>query len=139
MPVLDLGRLETGPDELVSEAGAAYREYGFCGFRNHGIPGEVIDEAYAAIAAFFAQPDVVKNSYRSVDGGQRGYTPLGTEHARDNPVPDLKEFWHTGRERGRGRRGRSSSIGRPEWRNGTEGRRWRQPAPPGERFPVATS
>jgi isopenicillin N synthase-like dioxygenase len=31
-------------------------------------------------------------------GGQRGYTPFGTEHAKDNPHMDLKEFYHVGRE-----------------------------------------
>ena len=30
--------------------------------------------------------------------GQRGYTPYKKEHAKDNPHPDLKEFWHVGRE-----------------------------------------
>jgi len=100
VPVLDLGRLEKDADALVREAGAAYREYGFCGFRNHGIPQGVIDAAYDDIRDFFALPAEVKCTYRSVDGGQRGYTPLETEHARDNPVPDLKEFWHTGREMG---------------------------------------
>ena len=100
VPVLDLARLDSNPGQLINEAGAAYREFGFCGFRNHGIPDLVIDRAYAAIHQFFALPTDIKNQYRSVDGGQRGYTPLGTERARDNPVPDLKEFWHTGREMG---------------------------------------
>jgi len=98
VPVLDLRRLESDADALVAEAGNAYREFGFCGFRNHGIPKAVTDAAYAAIHRFFALPTPTKLKYRSVDGGQRGYTPFGTERARDNPVPDLKEFWHTGRE-----------------------------------------
>ena len=98
VPVLDLRRLDAEPDGFVAEAGAAYREFGFCGFRNHGVPDAVTDAAYAAIHRFFALPAAIKLQYRSVDGGQRGYTPLGTERARDNPVPDLKEFWHTGRE-----------------------------------------
>ncbi|MDH4001721.1 MAG: isopenicillin N synthase family oxygenase, partial [Xanthomonadales bacterium] len=38
--------------------------------------------------------------YRSGAGGQRGYTPFGIEQARDQTIPDLKEFWHTGREIG---------------------------------------
>ena len=98
VPVLDLRRLDDEPGAFVAEAGAAYREFGFCGFRNHGIPAAVTDAAYSAIHRFFALPAETKLQYRSVDGGQRGYTPFGTEHARDNPVPDLKEFWHTGRE-----------------------------------------
>ena len=98
VPVLDLDRLVGDEEALVAEVGSAYREYGFCGFRNHGVPDAVIAAAYEAIHRFFALPSAAKLAYRSSDGGQRGYTPFGTEHARDNPVPDLKEFWHTGRE-----------------------------------------
>jgi isopenicillin N synthase-like dioxygenase len=45
-------------------------------------------------------PDEVKLRYRSTAGGQRGYTPFGIEQARDQSIPDLKEFWHVGREMG---------------------------------------
>jgi isopenicillin N synthase-like dioxygenase len=31
-------------------------------------------------------------------GGARGYTPFGIETAKDSRYPDLKEFWHVGRE-----------------------------------------
>ena len=34
---------------------------------------------------------------------QRGYTAFGVEHAKDNPAPDLKEFWQTGRTHKQGR------------------------------------
>jgi isopenicillin N synthase-like dioxygenase len=98
VPVLDLERLEREPDRLIREAGAAYREYGFCGFRNHGIAKGVIEQAYDVFRRFFALPEDTKLRYRSPAGGQRGYTPFGVEQARDNPVPDLKEFWHVGRE-----------------------------------------
>lgn len=100
VPVLDLERLETDGDALVAEAGRAYREYGFCGFSNHGIPDDVIAGAYRAFRAFFALPEAVKLRYRSAAGGQRGYTPFAVEQARDQAVPDLKEFWHVGREMG---------------------------------------
>lgn len=98
VPVLDLRRLETDTAALVAEAGRAYREFGFCGFSNHGIPDAVIDAAYDAFRRFFDLPPEQKNAFRSEPGGQRGYTPFGTERARDNPVPDLKEFFHVGRE-----------------------------------------
>jgi len=100
VPVLDLARLDSEPQRLAAEAGAAYREYGFCGFRNHGLPDAVIAAAYAAFKQFFALPDEIKRRYRSLGGGQRGYTPFGIEQARDQDVPDLKEFWHVGREMG---------------------------------------
>ena len=49
IPTLDLRRLATDTDAFVSELGAAYRRYGFCCFRNHGIDASLIDEAYAAV------------------------------------------------------------------------------------------
>lgn len=98
VPVLDLGRFETDRESLVAEAGLAYREFGFCGFSNHGLPDVVVDEAYGVFKRFFALPEAVKMQYRSAAGGQRGYTPFGIEQARDQSVPDLKEFWHSGRE-----------------------------------------
>mgnify|MGYP001813327487 FL=1 len=96
VPLLDLGAAHS--ERLVEAAGVAYRQYGFCGFRNHGIPDGVIQQAYDVFRQFFALPEEVKERYRSPAGGQRGYTPFGVEQARDNPVPDLKEFWHVGRE-----------------------------------------
>ena len=100
VPVLDLDRFGTDRRKLAREAGDAYREFGFCGFINHGLPKEVIDDAYDVFRRFFALPDGVKRRYRSTAGGQRGYTPFGIEQARDQSIPDLKEFWHVGREMG---------------------------------------
>ena len=100
VPVLDLARFASDHEQLVAEAGAAYRQYGFCGFFNHGLPDRVIDDAYDVFKRFFALPEEIKIRYRSAAGGQRGYTPFGIEQARDQSVPDLKEFWHLGREMG---------------------------------------
>lgn len=96
--MVDLSRFEAEPKNLARDAGAAYREFGFCGFRNHGIPETVIAGAYDVFKQFFALPTATKEGYRSTSAGQRGYTPFGREQARDQSVPDLKEFWHVGRE-----------------------------------------
>ncbi len=85
---------------LASEAGRAYREFGFCGFVNHGVTDRVVEDAYDVFRRFFALREDIKLQYRSGAGGQRGYTPFGIEQARDQSVPDLKEFWHVGREMG---------------------------------------
>jgi isopenicillin N synthase-like dioxygenase len=98
VPVLDIGRIDSDRQGLVSEAGRAYREYGFCGFYNHGIPDVVIEDACETFRRFFTLPTASKLRYRSAAGGQRGYTPFGVEQARDHKIPDLKEFWHLGRE-----------------------------------------
>ena len=87
--------LETIADEL----GRSFSENGFAVIRDHGIPQDLIDEAEAVSKAFFALPDAVKRSYKiEGGGGARGYTPFGTEKAKDAEVFDLKEFWHVGRD-----------------------------------------
>ncbi len=85
-------------DTIADELGRSFGEYGFAVVRDHGIPQALIDEAEAVSKAFFALPDPVKRGYK-IDGGggARGYTPFGTEKAKDAAVFDLKEFWHVGR------------------------------------------
>jgi len=99
IPTLDINRFGTERDAFVAELGAAYREWGFAGIRGHGISQALIDNAYEAFRRFFALPDAVKLKYRMPGtGGARGYTPFGVETAKDAAHPDLKEFWHIGRE-----------------------------------------
>ena len=99
VPTLDIRRYETDRDGFVAELGAAYREYGFCGINGHGIPQALIDDAYRVFQQFFALPAEVKQRYQvKGSGGARGYTGVGVETAKDSQYPDLKEFWHIGRE-----------------------------------------
>jgi len=86
-------------EEIADELGRSFAEYGFAVVRDHGIPQELIDRAEATSKEFFALPDAVKRGYKiEGGGGARGYTPFGTEKAKDADVFDLKEFWHVGRE-----------------------------------------
>jgi isopenicillin N synthase-like dioxygenase len=99
IPSLDIRRFETDRKAFVAELGAAYREWGFCGVSNHGIPAQAIDGAYQVFKQFFALPEQVKLNYHIPGtGGARGYTPFGIETAKDSLYPDLKEFFHIGRE-----------------------------------------
>ena len=99
IPTLDIRRFDSDRAAFVAELGATYREWGFCGIRGHGIPDELIQGAYDAAKAFFALPEEVKMKYHQPGtGGARGYTPFGIETAKDSKYPDLKEFWHVGRE-----------------------------------------
>ena len=85
-------------EAIADELGRSFGEYGFAVVRDHGIPQALIDEAEAVSKAFFALPDAVKRAYKiEGGGGARGYTPFGTEKAKDAEVFDLKEFWHVGR------------------------------------------
>ncbi|KAF1687744.1 flavonol synthase [Pseudoxanthomonas broegbernensis] len=104
IPTLDIARFvsPSSPRDraaFVAELGAAYREWGFAGIRNHGIAQATIDAAYAVFKEFFALPEAVKCKYHVPGGGgARGYTPFGVETAKGAQHFDLKEFWHIGRE-----------------------------------------
>src|SRR5215510_2287608 len=99
IPTLDIRRYDTDRKAFVAELGAAYREWGFAGISGHGISQSLIDNAYTSFVRFFALPTDVKMQYHQKGtGGARGYTPFGIETAKDSRYPDLKEFWHVGRE-----------------------------------------
>ena len=86
-------------EDVAAELGRSFEEYGFAVIRDHGIPQELIDRAEKLSREFFALPDETKRRYKlEGGGGARGYTPFGTEKAKDAKVHDLKEFWHVGRE-----------------------------------------
>jgi isopenicillin N synthase-like dioxygenase len=99
IPTLDITRLDSDRDAFVAELGAAYRQWGFAGIRNHGIAQSKIDAAYQVFQNFFALPDDTQlQNHVPCSGGARGYTPFGVETAKDSKHYDLKEFWHIGRE-----------------------------------------
>ena len=99
IPVLDIRRYASDRDGFVADIGAAYREWGFAGIRGHGIAPALIDAAYDAFVRFFALPEAAKmKCHQPGSGGVRGYTPFGIETAKDSRYPDLKEFYHIGRE-----------------------------------------
>ena len=86
-------------EDISDELGRSFAEYGFAVVRDHGISQDLIDRAEEKSKQFFALPDAAKRAYKiEGGGGARGYTPFGTEKAKDAQVHDLKEFWHVGRE-----------------------------------------
>ncbi len=74
---------------------SALQWFGFVIIRDHDVPVDTLDQAYSLAQQLFALPAADKQRYA---GGLRGYTPFGTEHARNHRFPDLKEFWQIGRE-----------------------------------------
>lgn len=75
------------------------KDYGFVVLEDHPVDHALTSKAYSLIHEFFQMPLETKKKYVCKEGGgQRGYTAFGVEHAKDNPFPDLKEFWHVGRE-----------------------------------------
>ncbi|MXO62637.1 isopenicillin N synthase family dioxygenase [Qipengyuania oceanensis] len=85
-------------DTIADELGRSFEEFGFAVVRDHGIPQSLIDRAEEMSKQFFDLPEETKRKYHIPGGGgARGYTPFGTEKAKDAKVHDLKEFWHVGR------------------------------------------
>src|SRR5262245_22796007 len=99
---VDLNDYTTGDDtaraRLVETLGDSLRETGFLNVGGHGIEQGLIRDTYRLWQQFFELPEEVKQKYAGVVGGARGFTPFGVEHAKNNPTPDLKEFWHVGQE-----------------------------------------
>lgn len=85
--------------EFIQTLGNAFRELGFVRLTGHSVGAEVTKPAYKNIKKFFALSEEKKKKYLIVGGaGQRGYTPYLAESAKNSDFPDLKEFWHVGRE-----------------------------------------
>jgi isopenicillin N synthase-like dioxygenase len=83
---------------FVQAVGNSLKDIGFFALSNHGIPLDLIEQSYQQGDAFFSLEEDVKKEYLKPNiAHQRGYTAFGIEHAKDNPAPDLKEFWQTGR------------------------------------------
>lgn len=84
--------------KFVDSLFTGIKDYGFFILVDHDVDTKTIDASYKAVKDFFALPLETKRKYGNIEGGQRGYNTFGVEHAKDSDKPDLKEFWHTGRE-----------------------------------------
>ena len=101
LPTLSLNHFTDGTPEqknaFVQELGRTYTELGFIAIENHVLDADRRDRLYAAVKAFFALPQEVKNHYTPEGlAGQRGYTGFGVEKAKGFDQPDLKEFFQWG-------------------------------------------
>ncbi len=84
---------------FIDTLGNALKELGFVAVENHGIDNALFDRTYDVYKQFFAMDEgEKKKAERPESGRRRGYTSFGIEHAKDNEKPDLKEFFHVGRE-----------------------------------------
>lgn len=102
IPVIDFEEFHSNDEsrrsKFITQVGESLKDIGFFALKNHGIPIELIEQSYAQGDNFFSLNEATKRNYlRPEISHQRGYTAFGIEHAKDNPAPDLKEFWQTGR------------------------------------------
>jgi len=84
---------------FAKQLGDNLLEWGFCGIKDHNIDQKLTQEVLQIFVEFFALPVEKKMQYFNPDlNGSRGYTPMKVEKAKDSAYPDIKEFWHIGRE-----------------------------------------
>jgi isopenicillin N synthase-like dioxygenase len=102
IPTLDLAHYtaagSASRSEFIRTLGEGLVEFGFLNVEGHGIDTAAVRATYEMWKRFFRLPEEVKRKYAGIGGGARGFTPFGVEHAKDQPLPDLKEFWHVGQE-----------------------------------------
>ena len=108
IPRIDLRKL-TGADAAdrrrsVTTLGDSLCQLGFLRVEGHDIDGRLVAKSYGLWKQFFLLPTDEK---AALAGSARGFTPFGVEHAKNSPVPDLKEFFHVGQEVPAGHRLRS--------------------------------
>jgi len=107
IPVIDIAPALNGSSEerraVALEIDRTCRQVGFFTIRGHGVDPALIDELRARSYDFFAQPLGQKQKMAPMDSQTpRGYRGLGFEslaagNSQDTP-PDLKEYYHFGRE-----------------------------------------
>jgi isopenicillin N synthase-like dioxygenase len=86
-------------DAFVQTLGSAITRLGFVRVTGHTLQPDTVQQTYDLSKKFFFLPRDTKEHYLVPGGaGQRGYTPFRAEHAKGMDVPDLKEFWHVGRD-----------------------------------------
>lgn len=83
---------------FVETYGESLRWFGFVRVEGHGVEGGLVRRSFELFQQFFALGLGTKKQYEVDRAGQRGYVSFGKEHAKNQAVGDLKEFWHVGRE-----------------------------------------
>ena len=94
IPVIDTGPLHSGNSEavrsVVSEIRQAAEKIGFFYIRNHGIPKDVIEQAYRAAQGFFSRPKEWKDSVK-INANHHGYLTVGEAKMEQAERVDFKE------------------------------------------------
>ena len=101
IPVVDLTQFHNPEtrETFIETFGRGIKEFGFVAVEGHGVDDAVLAQTYDLFKRFFALDEQNKRKYEDPETGrQRGYTSFGVEHAKDQAKPDLKEFWHLGRQ-----------------------------------------
>ncbi|UKZ73282.1 hypothetical protein TrVFT333_000925 [Trichoderma virens FT-333] len=114
IPIIDLAPAHSGSDKdiqnVAKELYEAFKNVGFAYVKNHGVPQDVVNEAFNWSRKFFSLPQSDKDlaPHPQEAWHQRGYSSVGREKlsqmvfdeaslAAARSVPDVKESFDMGR------------------------------------------
>ncbi|KAF9890512.1 hypothetical protein FE257_005917 [Aspergillus nanangensis] len=115
IPIIDLEPARSGDPKIVDKTAKeiyhAFKYIGFAYIKNHGVPQELVDEAFQWSQKFFALPQSDKEKAPHPPQGwyHRGYSGVGREKvvqmifddasiAEKRKTPDIKESFELGSE-----------------------------------------
>jgi isopenicillin N synthase-like dioxygenase len=90
--IMQLAKISYRSPNVGMAIAKSLHQTGFAILSDHPIPVENIALAYQEWRSFFAS--AAKFNYLHTENSQIGYFPLQSEHAKDNQINDLKEFFH---------------------------------------------
>jgi isopenicillin N synthase-like dioxygenase len=89
---MDVLKVKYGQPDAPERFCESLKTTGFAVITDHPIPMDLVNRVYRLWAEFFASEE--KHGYTFTADSQAGYFPFRSENAKDNPVKDLKEFFH---------------------------------------------
>lgn len=102
IPIIDVSALARGGggavQRVADEIGVACREVGFFYVVGHTVPASLMQAAFGAARAFFAQDEQAKKAVLYTAAGNRGYVPMKGEALDPSRPADLKEAFNIGLE-----------------------------------------
>lgn len=107
VPIIDISPFLSGDADgktaVAEQVAEACETIGFFAIANHGVPQDIIEDLREAAHAFFEQPEDIKRAaMHPVADTPRGFRELAGEAlgrtVEASANPDLKEFYHYGRE-----------------------------------------
>ncbi len=108
IPLIDMSAFASRKPEITESLWAAATDIGFFQLTNHGIPTDLIDEAFHASADFFALPSETKEQYPLKPGTNAGWEyksqirpSTGTADQKESyqiTLPRMSKLWPSGQE-----------------------------------------
>lgn len=101
IPVIDISGYRNGTDKagVVNAVRMAATDTGFLYIKGHGVPADLLANAFAQSAAFFALPSEVKQMVK-INQSHRGYIGLNNATYSDEVKPNFNETFLMGLDLG---------------------------------------